>query len=63
VFGYLTNQRMEKAKKLLCSGQFLITEVAMMVGYSSSSHFTAAFKRQFGITPRECAAGKLSVWR
>ncbi|BAB73873.1 helix-turn-helix transcriptional regulator [Anabaena sp. FACHB-709] len=63
VFGYLTNQRMEKAEKLLCSGQFPITEVAMMVGYSSSSHFTAAFKRQFGITPRECAAGKLSVWR
>jgi AraC-like DNA-binding protein len=63
VFGYLTNQRMEKAKNLLCFGQFSITEVAMIVGYSSSSHFTAAFKRQFGITPRECSAGKLSVWR
>lgn len=61
VFGYLTNQRMEKAKKLLCSGQFPVTEVAMIVGYSNCSHFAAAFKRRYGITPRDCFMGKLSV--
>jgi AraC-like DNA-binding protein len=63
VFGYLTSQRMEKAKNLLRSGKVTVTEVAMMVGYSNTSHFGAAFKRQFGITPRECLMGKLSVLR
>ncbi|MDM9379780.1 AraC family transcriptional regulator [Chlorogloeopsis sp. ULAP01] len=63
VFGYLTSQRMEKAKNLLRSGKVTVAEVAMMVGYSNCSHFAAAFKRQFGITPRQCLAGKLSVLR
>ncbi|MFQ4146616.1 AraC family transcriptional regulator [Chlorogloeopsis sp. ULAP02] len=63
VFGYLTSQRMEKAKNLLRSGKVTVTEVAMIVGYSNTSHFGAAFKRQFGITPRDCLVGKLSVLR
>jgi AraC-like DNA-binding protein len=63
VFGYLTSQRMEKAQCLLRNSQLTVTEVAVMVGYSNSSHFAAAFKRQFGITPKECATGKLSVSR
>ncbi|BDA71234.1 transcriptional regulator [Calothrix sp. PCC 7716] len=63
VFGYLTSQRMEKAQCLLRNSKLTVTEVAMMVGYSNTSHFAAAFKRQFGITPKECLAGKLSVSR
>lgn len=63
VFGYLTSQRMEKAQCLLRNSKLTVTEVAVMVGYSNSSHFAAAFKRQFGITPKECLAGKLSVSR
>jgi AraC-like DNA-binding protein len=59
VFAYLTSQRMEKAKCLLRERHLTVAEVAVMVGYSNQSHFTAAFKRQFGITPRDCLAGKL----
>ncbi|NDJ19824.1 helix-turn-helix transcriptional regulator [Myxacorys almedinensis] len=61
VFGYLTEQRMELAEQWLRQGNCTIAEIATMVGYSNPGHFTAAFKRKFGITPRECLLGKMSV--
>ena len=61
VFGYLTEQRMELAEQWLRQGNFTVTEIATMAGYSNPGHFAAAFKRQFGITPRECLLGKMSV--
>ncbi|PIG91089.1 AraC family transcriptional regulator [Gloeocapsopsis sp. IPPAS B-1203] len=63
VFGYLTDQRMALAEQWLRHGNITITEVAMITGYSNPGHFTAAFKRKFGITPRECILGKKSVLR
>ncbi|MFW9260964.1 helix-turn-helix transcriptional regulator [Nostoc sp. CALU 546] len=61
VFGYLTDQRMEQAHQLLHSSDFTVAEVANIVGYSHLGHFAAAFKRKFGITPRECFFGKTLV--
>ncbi|MBD2299143.1 AraC family transcriptional regulator [Nostoc sp. FACHB-190] len=61
VFGYLTNQRMEQAHQLLQNTDFTVAEVANIVGYSHLGHFAAAFKRKFGITPRECCLGKKLV--
>ncbi|BAY91131.1 AraC family transcriptional regulator [Tolypothrix sp. PCC 7601] len=61
VFGYLTNQRMEQAHQLLQNSDFTVAEVANIVGYSHLGHFAAAFKRKFGITPRECCLGKKLV--
>ncbi|AFZ59626.1 helix-turn-helix transcriptional regulator [Anabaena cylindrica FACHB-243] len=61
VFGYLTNQRMEQAHQLLQNRSFTVAEVANIVGYSHLGHFAAAFKRKFGITPRECSLSKKLV--
>jgi AraC-like DNA-binding protein len=61
VFGYLTNQRMEQAHQLLQNTDFTVAEVANIVGYSHLGHFAAAFKRKFGITPRECCLDKKLV--
>ena len=63
VFDYLTEQRMTQAEQWLREKARTVAEVAAIVGYSNPSHFTAAFKRQFGITPRDCLAGKKSVLR
>lgn len=57
VIGYLTQQRMIKAEQLLRDRQHTVSEVARMVGYGHLGRFAAAFKRQFGITPKECLAG------
>ncbi|MDZ8257952.1 AraC family transcriptional regulator [Nostoc sp. ChiQUE01b] len=63
VFGYLTDRRMERAKRWLQEGDRTVLEVAIMTGYSNPTHFSAAFKRQFGISPSQCLLGKKSVWR
>ncbi|MBF2016338.1 MAG: helix-turn-helix domain-containing protein [Rivularia sp. T60_A2020_040] len=42
---------MEKAEILLRQGNYQVSEVANIVGYSHLSRFAAAFKRQYGITP------------
>ncbi|GJD16877.1 transcriptional regulator [Rivularia sp. IAM M-261] len=58
IFGYLRNYRMEIARNLLLEKDMNVTEVASSVGYSNSSQFAAAFKRKFGITPKECRQEK-----
>lgn len=50
---YLTNIRMEKAKKLLLSTSIAITEVADKSGYSDYRVFTKVFKKSEGITPSQ----------
>jgi len=53
VFGYLRSLRMERARTLLASGEATVLEAAALVGYSNPSNFTAAFRQEFGINPKE----------
>ena len=50
---YLTNIRMEKAKKLLLSTSLSIAEVAERSGYGDYRVFTKVFKKAEGITPSQ----------
>lgn len=50
---YLTNVRMEKAKKLLISTSMSIAEVSDRVGYGDYRVFTKVFKKTEGITPSQ----------
>ena len=50
---YLTNIRMEKAKKLLLSTPLSIAEVAEQSGYGDYRVFTKVFKKSEGITPSQ----------
>ena len=59
-FAYLTRYRMEQAERLLRQPDCTVAEVANQVGYANPAQFSAAFKRQFGITPRECLRGSLA---
>ncbi|MEA5451760.1 AraC family transcriptional regulator [Leptolyngbya sp. CCNP1308] len=56
-FAYLTQQRMHQAEHLLRQPHRTVAEVANMMGYANPAQFAAAFKRQFGLTPRECLRG------
>ena len=53
VYGYLSDHRMEHARKMLTVDKVRIKEVAAEVGYSNPSHFIAAYKRKFGVTPKQ----------
>jgi len=53
VFGFLVEHKMEFARKMLEAGDSNVNEVGLKVGYSTSSHFIAAFKKKFGTTPKK----------
>jgi AraC family transcriptional activator of pyochelin receptor len=53
VFTFLFHYKMEHAKKLLAINGNNVNEVATQIGYSTSSHFIVAFKKKFGITPKQ----------
>lgn len=53
VFGHLRSLRMEHARTLLQSGRATVIEAATLVGYSNPSNFASAFRRQFGLNPKE----------
>lgn len=48
-----TQMKMERARQLLEQTDRLIYEIAEAVGYKNATHFTAAFRRYFGHTPRQ----------
>ena len=50
---YLTNIRMEQAKKLLLSTSLSIAEVSEQSGYSDYRVFTKVFKKSEGVTPSQ----------
>ncbi|WP_061471911.1 helix-turn-helix transcriptional regulator [Acetobacter senegalensis] len=50
-YGFLQKIRMDRAKSLLMRQTTSVTDVALQVGYSNSSHFAKLFKREFGISP------------
>jgi len=51
VYSLFLEARMHEARRRLQAGRATVTEVAMDLGYSNVSHFSAAFRRQFGINP------------
>jgi AraC family transcriptional activator of pyochelin receptor len=53
VFSFLFDYKMEHARRLLETNQFNVNEVGTQVGYSTASHFIAAFKKKFGTTPKK----------
>ena len=53
VFSFLFDYKMEHARKLLESGRYNVNEIGLKVGYSTSSHFIAAFKKKYGTTPKK----------
>ena len=57
VFSFLFDYKMEVARQLLATGSHNVNEVGLKIGYSTSSHFIAAFKKKFGTTPKKFVMG------
>ncbi len=58
VFGYSVSEfsileKMNHAKYMLENTQKMIYQIAEEIGYKNATHFTAAFKRSFNITPKQ----------
>lgn len=53
VFNFLLNYKLDYSIKLLESKKYNVAEISNLIGYSTSSHFIAAFKKKFGTTPKK----------
>jgi len=53
IYEYYQKNRMAKAKSLLLEGSYTSKEVGLMIGYSNLSHFAAAFKKEYGVSPSD----------
>jgi AraC family transcriptional regulator len=48
---YIINQKIEKVKELLTYGELSLSHIALQLGYSSTAHLSAQFKKLTGLTP------------
>ena len=53
---YVTEKRIEKAKKLLKNTDIPSGKIAVEVGYKDSHYFSFVFKKMLGCSPREYRA-------
>jgi len=53
VYAYLLDHKMEEGRRMLDSQKFNVNEVGTNLGYSTASHFIAAFKKKYGTTPKK----------
>jgi len=60
IYEYYQKNRMAKAKSLLLEGSYTSKEVGLMIGYSNLSHFAAAFKKEYGVSPSDLLAKHLT---
>lgn len=51
VFGYLRDLRMQQARRMLRDTSKSINEIAGYCGYEYVQHFSAAFKKKYGLSP------------
>lgn len=59
VFEYLHDYRMEQAQFLLVERPMSVTEIAYTVGYANVCTFSSAFRKKFGVSPRDYQLGKI----
>ncbi|MEP1384862.1 MAG: AraC family transcriptional regulator [Paraglaciecola sp.] len=53
VFSYLRKIRLERSKELLSHQYYSVSRASQDVGYTSSSHFAVAFKKAYGLSPKD----------
>ena len=55
---YMLTFKMERAKVLLASGQYNVTETAEMLGYCDSKYFSKKFKDFYHVSPTKFIKGE-----
>lgn len=50
---FFRTYKLNRAAELLKGGKHTVAEIADMTGFSTQSHFSVVFKKQFGVTPSE----------
>ncbi|MBQ4638787.1 MAG: helix-turn-helix transcriptional regulator [Clostridia bacterium] len=56
---YKNNIRLEHSAELLIDEKLSVEEISFLVGYSSASYFSSAFKKKYGVSPKKYQQRKL----
>lgn len=60
---YIIESRLQAARTLITSGQCDVTEAALTCGFSTASHFSATFRKRWGMSPSELKPGPAILTR
>ncbi|WP_281763112.1 helix-turn-helix domain-containing protein [Pseudodesulfovibrio nedwellii] len=52
VFAFVKEYRLQRAKLFFAEGNMNVSQVAWDIGYTNLSHFSAAYKKRFGVLPK-----------
>ena len=58
VFSYINSMRCDRARALLATGQYTISEVSDLCGFCSASYFTKQYKKYIGTLPSNSLRNK-----
>jgi len=58
LYDYYNKSRLQRARELLSNGQVSIKQAGSEIGFSNLSHFAKAFRKEFGILPRDLVKGR-----
>lgn len=58
LYEFYNRNRLEKAKEMLQTGKYSVKQVGLNIGFSNLSNFAKAFKKEFGILPKEILKGR-----
>jgi AraC-like DNA-binding protein len=58
LYDYYNKSRLQRARDLLLNGQVSIKQAGSEIGFSNLSHFAKAFRKEFGILPRDLVKGR-----
>jgi AraC-like DNA-binding protein len=58
LYDYYNKNRLQRAKEMLLTGQVSIKQAGSDIGFSNLSHFAKAFKKEFGVLPRDLVRGR-----
>jgi AraC-like DNA-binding protein len=58
LYDYYNKSRLQRARELLMNGQCSIKQAGSEIGFSNLSHFAKAFRKEFGILPRDLVKGR-----
>ena len=50
---FFKTYKLNRAAELIAEGKYTISEIADITGFSTLSHFSKSFKKQFGVSPSE----------
>jgi len=58
LYEFYNRNRLEQAREMLRTGEFSVKQVGINIGFSNLSNFAKAFKKEFGILPKEVLKSK-----